>query len=266
MNELIIGDQKYISSKQAAEVTGYTKDYVGQLCREGRVEARLVGRNWYVREAAIRDHRFGELSQEGAKTGEKPREVKAEMPKIDWQATYSPIEEPALPPLSPKTEEGSTEVPTAEEMQSAWQEWFATRESASPQQATEEASEVVEIKKIEPDIAVEEVLEEPKEPQEIESREEVVTLHRIPDQELVMPVIAQNLPVEAALPAKPGIAYIDHPLPARRAYRGLRVALAGLGIAVMLIAGVGTGKLSVQGQGSLASVISFINGSKTFVK
>ena len=58
MDELIIGDKKYISSKRAAKETGYAKDYVGQLCREGRVPARLVGRSWYVLESAIQDHRF----------------------------------------------------------------------------------------------------------------------------------------------------------------------------------------------------------------
>jgi hypothetical protein len=51
MDELTLDDKAYLSSKRAAQVTGYAKDYVGQLCREGRVEARLVGRNWYVLES-----------------------------------------------------------------------------------------------------------------------------------------------------------------------------------------------------------------------
>lgn len=60
MDELLIGDEKYISTKRAAKITGYAKDYVGQLCREGRVSARQVGRAWYVLETAIKEHRFGE--------------------------------------------------------------------------------------------------------------------------------------------------------------------------------------------------------------
>src|ERR1700756_2748472 len=68
MEELLIGDKKYISSKQAAKVTGYAKDYIGQLCREGRVPARLVGRSWYVLESALRDHRFGEVREEEKST------------------------------------------------------------------------------------------------------------------------------------------------------------------------------------------------------
>src|ERR1035437_3275471 len=59
MDEILIEGKKYVSSKQAAKMTGYAKDYVGQLCREGRVPARLVGRAWYVLESAIADHRFG---------------------------------------------------------------------------------------------------------------------------------------------------------------------------------------------------------------
>ena len=59
MDEIRIGEKTYISSKRAAEVTGYAKDYVGQLCREGHVEAKMVGRSWYVFEPSIREHRFG---------------------------------------------------------------------------------------------------------------------------------------------------------------------------------------------------------------
>lgn len=64
MDELTIDDKKYISSKRAAKLTGYAKDYIGQLCREGRVPARLVGRTWYVLESAVEDHRFGQKKSE----------------------------------------------------------------------------------------------------------------------------------------------------------------------------------------------------------
>ncbi len=59
MDELTLEGKKYLSSKRAAKITGYAKDYIGQLCREGRVTARLVGRGWYVLEDSIREHRFG---------------------------------------------------------------------------------------------------------------------------------------------------------------------------------------------------------------
>jgi len=75
MDELVIGEKKYISSKKAAELTGYAKDYIGQLCREGRVEARLVGRSWYVLESSIAEHRFG-------KQEEEVREPEAKEPEV----------------------------------------------------------------------------------------------------------------------------------------------------------------------------------------
>jgi excisionase family DNA binding protein len=56
MHELEIKGKKYISSKRAAELTGYAKDYVGQLAREQKIPATRVGRSWYVSEEAILEH------------------------------------------------------------------------------------------------------------------------------------------------------------------------------------------------------------------
>ncbi len=53
MDELILGGKKYISSKRASEITGYAKDYIGQLARGGKIPATRVGRAWYVDEAAL---------------------------------------------------------------------------------------------------------------------------------------------------------------------------------------------------------------------
>ncbi len=53
MDELEFKGQKYISSKRAAEITGYAKDYIGQLARGGKVPATRVGRAWYVEREAI---------------------------------------------------------------------------------------------------------------------------------------------------------------------------------------------------------------------
>ena len=53
----IVGEE-YISSARAAELVGYTKDYVGQLARDGKIDATRVGRNWYIKESSIRDHKL----------------------------------------------------------------------------------------------------------------------------------------------------------------------------------------------------------------
>ena len=57
MDELIIEGIKFVSSKRAADLTGYAQDYVGQLARMGKISGRRVGRVWYVDENKIREHR-----------------------------------------------------------------------------------------------------------------------------------------------------------------------------------------------------------------
>jgi Helix-turn-helix domain len=39
---------KYISAKEAASLSGFTRDYVARLCRHGKVNARRLGALWYI--------------------------------------------------------------------------------------------------------------------------------------------------------------------------------------------------------------------------
>ena len=147
MDELTIGDKIYISSKRAAAITGYAKDYVGQLCREGRVEATLVGRSWYVLESSIRAHRFGseasvsevaepeaKVQKETLKTWEAPTyrsEPVSEMPIMARRSVN--LLDNVVPEATPEAGvvEPSIGPETVEDMQSAWREWFASRQEAS---------------------------------------------------------------------------------------------------------------------------------------
>lgn len=49
---------EYIPAKRAAKLVGYSPDYVGQLARADKLEARVVGRSWYVTEDSIRKHKL----------------------------------------------------------------------------------------------------------------------------------------------------------------------------------------------------------------
>lgn len=131
MDEILIGEKKYISSKQAAKLTGYAKDYVGQLCREGRVPARLVGRSWYVLESAIQDHRFSDAKIEPDKT-EKPK-PSAESPiQSTWESPrYEASRDELLPSVNrlqnrelSVSEEKNEGSDVANRLQDTWQAWF----------------------------------------------------------------------------------------------------------------------------------------------
>jgi len=123
MDEILIDEKKYVSSKQAAKITGYAKDYIGQLCREGRVPARLVGRSWYVLETAIQDHRFGSKDVES-------KEVQSAVSKPVFAQTwgaprYEAATDNLLPVINrPEPDESEIKVSEEERLHDSWRAWF----------------------------------------------------------------------------------------------------------------------------------------------
>jgi hypothetical protein len=55
--EIFFENKKYISVKTASSLTGYSKDYIGQLCRQDKIIHHRVGRVWYVEEQSITDYK-----------------------------------------------------------------------------------------------------------------------------------------------------------------------------------------------------------------
>ena len=139
MNELTIAGKKYISSKRAAEITGYAKDYVGQLCREGYVEATMVGRSWYALESSIMEHRFGKESKDEAAESEETKVASQSETPVAPSVAQTPVytrEEVSNIPVVIKNV-ANAEYPVSEsrdekssvgDMQSAWQEWFLKKQ------------------------------------------------------------------------------------------------------------------------------------------
>lgn len=58
---LILEHKTFVSAKRAAEVSGYASDYVGQLCRAGKLECKMVGRAWFITEESLRRHQLSVL-------------------------------------------------------------------------------------------------------------------------------------------------------------------------------------------------------------
>ncbi len=50
--------KKVISLNQAAQISGYTQDYLGYLIRNGEIRGVKKGRVWFTTEEAVRDYLF----------------------------------------------------------------------------------------------------------------------------------------------------------------------------------------------------------------
>lgn len=160
MDEILIDERNYVSAKKAAKLTGYARDYVGQLCREGRVPARLVGRSWYVLESAIQDHRFGTPSHtgHGEALGRAERVVPAtetiRAHHVDASMWASPRYEPEtneeLPVVQREIDKQNIAISDTHDlgtMQDTWHEWYSQApvqtdaEEATVMRAQEESAE-----------------------------------------------------------------------------------------------------------------------------
>lgn len=100
-DSLSIDGVLYISSKRAARESGYTKDYIGQLARAGKIDARLIGRSWYVREGMLEAYK-----KEGGISKQTPAEIKNEPASLpeDHTPLKNIHDEKALiapPPVTP---------------------------------------------------------------------------------------------------------------------------------------------------------------------
>ncbi len=253
MEELVIGDTKYISSKRAAEITGYAKDYVGQLCREGRVEARLVGRSWYVREASIRDHRFG------------PSEEKKEVVVEEIVYATGPRKDEIIedvPSVEGGGDSGSEVRETVTLMQDAWQEWFTKNKAGGLEEETKE--EIVEhtISIEEPEaVAIQiqalEEKEKPHSPVQFASFD-------IPNQVMKGPLesVSQEMPQEATIVRE---VVIDSRR-GKKSYLGLKLSLGLISIIVILATVAGSGLFILPIQGTPAAVIDFLSGTNVYQK
>jgi len=56
-SELSFDGKTYVSVSRASKKLGYTADYIGQLCRAGKIDAKMIGRTWYVEWDSLRNHK-----------------------------------------------------------------------------------------------------------------------------------------------------------------------------------------------------------------
>ncbi len=57
MESVVFDGKEFVKASVLAEKFGYTQDYLGQLCRGKKVDARLVGRAWHINLDSLLSHR-----------------------------------------------------------------------------------------------------------------------------------------------------------------------------------------------------------------
>lgn len=88
--DLYFNGKQYISSSRAAKIGGYVNDYIGQLCRDGKLECRMVGRSWYVSLESL-------ISHKNANGGNVKGRAKKNFSKIS-SSEFSKFQNPNLSP------------------------------------------------------------------------------------------------------------------------------------------------------------------------
>jgi hypothetical protein len=74
-SDLYFDGKKYISSSRAAKISGYVNDYVGQLCRDGKLDCRMIGRSWYVSFDSIISHKNSNIGSSKNRPQKSPKEL-----------------------------------------------------------------------------------------------------------------------------------------------------------------------------------------------
>lgn len=91
MKTLQLDGVEYVKASEAAKAHGYTSDYVGQLCRGGKIKAELVGRSWYVNIESLLKHRKNRYRSNQKKTKEAIEVTKREQKKEETPHYYSRV-------------------------------------------------------------------------------------------------------------------------------------------------------------------------------
>ena len=79
MESVVFDGKEFVKASVLAEKFRYTQDYLGQLCRGKKVDARLVGRAWYINLDSLNSHRTARY-----KAVSKPDEIIVKKPSNNY--------------------------------------------------------------------------------------------------------------------------------------------------------------------------------------
>jgi hypothetical protein len=83
---LYFNNKKYLSAKEASAITGYSRDYIGQLARGSKIGSKRIGRIWYVEEESLLKYKnlsleLTTLSSPGINVDERVESVRVLRPE-----------------------------------------------------------------------------------------------------------------------------------------------------------------------------------------
>ncbi|MEK7087997.1 MAG: hypothetical protein AAB891_01815, partial [Patescibacteria group bacterium] len=119
-SDLNFDGKRFLPSGEASRVSGYSTDYIGQLCRSGKLVCRRVGRGWFVEEGALLSYKALDLNHSPAKAR---RLVAGRYEGV------SPVQ--VVPPQTPPIHETSSDINSPEPVQSVPTEPFPSMEEVS---------------------------------------------------------------------------------------------------------------------------------------
>jgi hypothetical protein len=104
MDEITVEGKRYLSARRAAQISDYTQDYIGQLCRGKELTAKKIGRSWFVSEDSLMDHLKEYKHQEWLKRRQLQKKQQQEHEQDD-EISYESDEGP----LNPTPQKGANE-------------------------------------------------------------------------------------------------------------------------------------------------------------
>lgn len=88
MKKVTLNGIDFVKASEVAKEFNYTTDYIGQLCRSKKVNARLIGRSWFVNIPSIEAHR--EARHQGIKKERGQSELQNRATKNSLSSDSSP--------------------------------------------------------------------------------------------------------------------------------------------------------------------------------
>lgn len=108
MDKVVLDGIEYVKASAVAKQFRYTSDYIGQLCRAKKVDARLVGRTWFVNPDSIKDHK---QTTHKKTTPPTPVQSKPHPQDADMASNVKINRVEVIAPLKNKTVKATTQEP-----------------------------------------------------------------------------------------------------------------------------------------------------------